>query len=35
MQLNFGEGVEKVKGEYEWRLEVRTKSQGVNQSDKK
>lgn len=35
MQLNFGEGVEEVKGGHEQRLEGRTKSRGVNQSDKK
>lgn len=35
MQLNFEEGVEKVKREYEYSMEGRTKRQGVNQPNKK
>lgn len=35
MKLNSEEGVEKVKIEYEWRMEVRTKSRAEKQQDKK
>lgn len=35
MQLNFGDGAEKVKQENQMRVEGRAKSRGVNQSNKK